>query len=359
MKLKFVVLLFTLGISAEVLASVNCRDVFAKAISKGPRFKNTRNEVQEMTFDIPGVKTASLSDPTLSTGVTLFVFPKGSTANFDARGGSVAAIETELLGEGSYSNQIDALLFAGGSTMGLEATQGVRRRLFAERSTDASDFDFIPSVPGAVVYDYGGRVERTQDPLVFPNMILGAKAYDAAKENLFLMGRAGAGTTTTANKISEPIWGGQGAAFSKMNLQEIGEIRLLTSVVLNASGEILLPNNQVIDQKSLDQLRAKGVDRGPRKNTTLSVIVTDAILDRSQLKRLATVVHTNMAKTISPFHTYTDGDILFVVSTNQRKIPESLQFVFEEFLQQESSQLMEKAILNAVFVSNEIPGSVD
>ncbi len=359
MKINLLLLLILLGPMSDVWAQENCSSFFKNSAGPKQRFQNTRSEVQPLNFDMPGIKMASLSDPTLSTGVTLFVFPKGSTANFDARGGSVAAIETELLGEGSYSNQIDALLFAGGSTMGLEATQGVRRRLFAERANDASDFDFIPSVPGAVVYDYGGRVERTQDPLVFPNMILGAKAYDAARENSFLMGRAGAGTTTTANKISQPIWGGQGAAFSKMTLQQIGEIRLLTAVVLNASGNILLPNKQVIDQNSLEHLRAKGVSRGPRQNTTLSVVITDAILDRSQLKRLATVVHTNMARTISPFHTYTDGDILFVVSTNQRKIPETLQMAFEEFFQQESSQLMEKAIFNAVFVSNEIPGSAD
>lgn len=353
MKLKacFVVIIFFHSPIYSWAQDKSCQ-VFFKKENALSRYQKTRPEVQSISFDMPGMKTSSISDPTLSTGLTLFLFPKGSTAHFDARGGSVASIETELLQEGSYSNEIDAVLFAGGSTMGLEATQGVRRRIFKERSEEASDFDFIPAVPGAVVYDYGGRVESTQDLYTFPNMIMGAKAYDLAQPNTFVMGRVGAGTTTTANKISLPIWGGQGASFKKVDLRGIGEIRLFTAVVLNPSGNILLDNKTVVDSAMLQKLRERAVPRGPRQNTTLSLVVTDVVLDRSQLKRLATVVHTNMARNISPFHTYTDGDVLFVVSTNKTKIPERLQLPFEEYLQNLSSEAMSEAITKSILVSN-------
>src|SRR3989344_7919027 len=90
-------------------------------------------ETKVVPFHMPGLEIASVSDPTLSTGATLFFFPKGAHANFDARGGSVAAVETTLLEEGSYSNLIDGIAFAGGSTMGLAAADGVRSRIFKDR----------------------------------------------------------------------------------------------------------------------------------------------------------------------------------------------------------------------------------
>jgi L-aminopeptidase/D-esterase-like protein len=60
-------------------------------------YSKRRPEIEELHFDFEGVRIASLSDPTLSTGATLFYFPKGAYAAFDSRGGSVGACETNLL----------------------------------------------------------------------------------------------------------------------------------------------------------------------------------------------------------------------------------------------------------------------
>lgn len=321
------------------------------------RFTKVRKEVETFKFDMPDLEVGSVSDSTLATGVTLFNFPnEKATASFDARGGSVAAIETELLSEGSYSNNIDGILFAGGSTMGLEATQGVRRRIFAKRSQNAGDFDFIPSIPGAVVYDYGGRVESRQDALVFPSLTLGAAAYDRAESGKMLIGRVGAGTTTTANKISErPIWGGQGAAFKEITLDNGFSFKVFTAVILNSHGNITLPPDTKIDAKFLSKLQRQSKSLvGVKKNTTLSIVVTDVALDRNQLKRLATMVHTSMASVIHPFHSYTDGDILFSVSLNTKEIKGMDPMLLEESLQIESSALMKQAIIKSVTVSNKL-----
>ena len=325
------------------------------SIFGGPALDYTtiRDEVETINFNMPGMKIGSVTDPTLATGATLFYFPRGARANYDARGGSVAAIETTLLDESSYDNLVDGIMFSGGSTMGLEASQGARRRIFNSRDSEAGAFDLIPSVPGAVVYDYGGRIEPGQDPLLFPNLELGAATFDNAVENRMLVGRVGAGTSTTANKVSDPIWGGQGGAFKEINLGGF-RVKIFTAVILNPHGDITLPPNTRVDPEYLAALRAKPLPRGHKQNTTLSLVVTDVELDRNQLKRLAMMVHTGMARSISPFHGYTDGDICFAVSLGQKRMPMTNREGIEEALQIESSNLMLKAISKSITVANKL-----
>jgi L-aminopeptidase/D-esterase-like protein len=55
-------------------------------------------------------------------------------------------------------------------------------------------------------------------------------------------------------------------------------------------------------------------------NTTISCIITNAKLRRDELKRLAIMTHTGMARVIEPFHTPWDGDVMFSVSTGQKEL---------------------------------------
>ncbi|MBI4404582.1 MAG: P1 family peptidase [Deltaproteobacteria bacterium] len=296
-------------------------------------------DVVELKVQLPDVQISSLVDPTRSTGATLLFFPRGAAVNFDARGGSVAAVETTLFEEGSYGdNRINGLVFAGGSTMGLAATDGVREVLFRKNIDHSTDFDFIPSVPGAVVYDYGGRIFPFNDPTVYPNNAFGMELTKHLSTDTFYMGRTGAGISTTVNKIGVPYWGGQGAAFGEYSWG-----KLLAVVVLNSSGDI--KKNGVSLAPHPTQTGKRSV-RG--QNTTLSAIITDVKLDRSQLKRLAIMVHTNMAQMIDPFHTPEDGDIHFALSTGNRLVHSDDEFS----LQQKAIALMRQAIENSVRAAN-------
>jgi L-aminopeptidase/D-esterase-like protein len=53
----------------------------------------------------------------------------------------------------------------------------------------------------------------------------------------------------------------------------------------------------------------------PDGNTTLTVVATNQKLQPWELQRLAVQVHTSMARALSPFQTWRDGDVLFAVST--------------------------------------------
>ena len=50
-------------------------------------------------------------------------------------------------------------------------------------------------------------------------------------------------------------------------------------------------------------------------NTTIGVVITDALLTKAQTSRLAQVAHDGLARTIRPVHTTMDGDTLFAAAT--------------------------------------------
>jgi L-aminopeptidase/D-esterase-like protein len=54
------------------------------------------------------------------------------------------------------------------------------------------------------------------------------------------------------------------------------------------------------------------------ENTTLSVVMTDARLDKAQCAIVARMSHDGMARAINPVHTPVDGDCVFVLATGRR-----------------------------------------
>lgn len=268
----------------------------------------------EISFDMPGLQVASVSDSTYSTGATLFYFPDGGWVAFDARGGSVAAAETTLFEEGSYSNWIDGVVFAGGSTLGLAAADGVRQTLFKQAKKSGSNlFDLIPSVPAAVIYDFAGRGEPGRDRYVVPTAEMGERLLAELSDKKFRVGRAGAGTSATFGKMGEPRWGGQGMVSKNYP----NGVKILAAVVMNSLGDVYTRDGRNYrDLLSRDPYLNRAAADG-RQNTTLSILVTNIDLDRTDLKRLAIETHGSLAHIIRPFATSKDGDILFAVTTKK------------------------------------------
>lgn len=336
-----IVLSFFLFLSLQNVWAGSCPILFA---AKGG-VSAPASEIESMKFSLPGVKTSSLIDPSGATGATLIYFEEGALTVHDARGGSVASAETTLLDFGHNDAVVDGITLAGGSIMGLEASSGVRSKIYEMRK-EGSAFDSVPSIPSAVIYDYSGRIFSKQDARVYPSTQMGRDLVDALQGGKFLMGRTGAGRSATVNKIGKSYWGGQGSAFG-----EIEGVKIFVAVVLNACGDC------VYNGKSLGpQVRQPNIyEKVPAKkqNTTLSVVVTDANLSANQLKRLAVMVHTNMAAIIQPFHTYTDGDILFASSLQKTfQSPIEITEDIEWGIQIKAMELMQRAIFKSVSAAN-------
>ena len=55
-------------------------------------------------------------------------------------------------------------------------------------------------------------------------------------------------------------------------------------------------------------------------NTTLSCLITNAKLTKTQANKLASILHDGFARAIKPVHGTLDGDAIFVMTTNQVEV---------------------------------------
>ena len=268
------------------------------------------------------------------TGTTVFYFPKGVMAALDARGGAVASFNTERLRLGYDRPSVEAICFAGGASFGLEASSGVLAGLLARRGYDAR-WTNIPTVCGAVVYDFRGR-----NNAIYPDKELGRTALEAARPGCFPLGARGAGRYVHAGKFFGGGYGeraGQGGAFV-----QLGPTQLAVFAVVNAVGAVVDREGKVVcgNRNPVTGLRGRIADElrdgsGPRKrqhdplataetgtNTTLTLVATNQAMSYRELQRLAMQTHTSMARAIHPFHSEHDGDLLFAVTTAEIQNPQ-------------------------------------
>ena len=119
---------------------------------------------------------------------------------------------------------------------------------------------------------------------------------------------------------------GQGGAY-----REFGEVKIAAFVIVNALGAVTDRDGRVVacypeehwpeDLRIADILqeysenRASNAAPASQKNTTVSLLVTNQKLEPALLQRLASQVHTSMARALQPFATIFDGDVLYAVST--------------------------------------------
>jgi L-aminopeptidase/D-esterase-like protein len=59
----------------------------------------------------------------------------------------------------------------------------------------------------------------------------------------------------------------------------------------------------------------------PFGNTTLTLVVTNQRLSPFALRHLGHQIHTAMGRAIYPFHTVQDGDVLYMITTNEVENP--------------------------------------
>ena len=277
-----------------------------------------------LTFDLPKLRIGVAEYAEGPTGCTVFHFPEGAMMAADVRGGASGTFMTEP------SMFRHAICLAGGSLYGLEASAGVAAELFAQRDYTVQFQDFA-LVAGAIVYDFGPRQNA-----IYPDKALGRAALRVAREGLFPLGPRGAGVAASVGKwpdFTRAERSGQGGAF-----RQIGETKLGVFSVVNAMGTIIdRAGNAVRGQ--LDRARREHVhpadevesrlragseaQPAPAGNTTLTVLVTNQRLGQYELTQLSRQVHSSMARAIQPFHTTSDGDVLYAVTTNE-VVPSSL-----------------------------------
>jgi L-aminopeptidase/D-esterase-like protein len=264
-----------------------------------PRTDLPRGRVLE--FEFPGLEIGVAEYDEGPTGCTVFHLPKLASLSIDVRGGSPGV-------NGQHLDAINAICFAGGSLYGLEASTGVAAELFKKRGYSTKWMD-IALVSGAIIFDWGRRSNA-----IYPDKDLGRAAVGAMREGLFPLGARGAGRSATASHGQGAELAGQGGAF-----RQSGPTRILAFVVVNAYGCIVDRRGTVVRGKPTGPVPGR---LARQANTTLSLVVTNQKLDRLQLQSIGRQVHTSMARGIQPFHARWDGDVNYMVSTQEVANPE-------------------------------------
>jgi len=318
--------------------------------------------LNNLLTDIAGVRVGHADDAALASGVTAVIFDRPAVASMDVRGGGPGIREGSLLDPVNVVEEIDAIALSGGSAFGLEAGSGVQAWLAEQgrgfRIRDA----VVPIVPGAICFDLLNGGDKQWGRFA-PYRDLGYAAASAASTS-FALGSVGAGLGATVANLK----GGVGSASAATQ----GGVKVAALAVVNAVGSVTigdgpwfwaapfeldgefggrgLPPSFTPDQLAM-RLKGGGAATSA-ENTTLAVVVTDAVLTKPQAKRLAMIAQTGFARAIYPVHAPLDGDVVFAVATGAKPIDPL--FGLTE-LGMVAANVMARAIARGIYTATALP----
>ncbi|MEI7804736.1 MAG: P1 family peptidase [Hyphomicrobiales bacterium] len=315
--------------------------------------------MRNLITDVAGVRVGHADDKKLASGVTAIVFDAPVVASVDVRGGGPGTRETALLDPAQTVEGIDAIALSGGSAFGLDAASGVQAYMREQGRGFKVREARVPIVPGAILFDLlaGGDKKWERYP---PYRELG---YDAARGAGagFALGSAGAGLGATTAGLK----GGIGSA----SAQTREGITIGALAAVNAAGSVTVGSGPHFWAAPFEQNKEFGGRGLPstfapdaleprtkgsmRENTTLAVIVTDALLTKAQCQRLAVMAQTGLPRAIYPVHTPLDGDIVFAAATGKKKLADPLLSLTE--LGAIAANVLARAIARGVYEAAALP----
>jgi L-aminopeptidase/D-esterase-like protein len=283
--------------------------------------------------DVPGIRVGHASDLKALTGCTVILCEDGAVGVAEVRGTASGTRQMDALSLLHLVDRIHAVLLSGGSAFGLDAAGGVMSYLEESGKGFEVVKTTVPIVPTAVIFDFG-----IGDFRVRPEGAMGYQACLNASKSVG-EGSVGVGTGATVGKlfgIDRAMKGGVGTSSIK------GPAGLIVGalVAVNAFGDVIDPDTGKIlagARMSKNSLRPadsamwlrRGVTRKPfapkslndreAQNTTLAVMATNADFSKKELTQAIQIAHCGLAKTISPLHATSDGDVIFGLSMGRRR----------------------------------------
>jgi L-aminopeptidase/D-esterase-like protein len=299
--------------------------------------------------DVQGLKVGHHTDARRPTGCTVVLCEDGVVCGVDVRGAAPGTRETDLLAPGNLVERVHALLLAGGSAFGLDAASGVMRWLDQHGHGLVVGPARVPIVPAAVLFDLW-----LGDARIRPDADAGFAACEAASVQPPAQGSFGAGAGATGGKlfgIAHAMKGGIGSASV-----EVCGVRVAALVAVNAVGDVIDPGSARVvagsrqhdgrTPRRISAALARGV-MPPNvlagASTTIGIVATDAVLDKAQCARVATMSHDGLARCIDPVHTASDGDTMFALATGSAR--QSLPLTVLGAL---AAEVTQRAVLNGV-----------
>jgi L-aminopeptidase/D-esterase-like protein len=255
--------------------------------------------------DVAGIRVGHWTDPVAETGCTVVLFPEGTVASGEVRGGAPATREFALLDPQRMVTRLDALVLTGGSAFGLAAADGVMRHCEERGAGFVTPEGPVPIVVALALYDLG-----TGDASVRPGADQGYAACVAATAGPVETGRVGAGTGA---RVSGPDFPARAPGGLVTAGARSGDLVVAALVAVNAAGQ---PGGDDALALRLAELPARGL-----ANTTIGVVATNARLDKLGCLLVAQGAHDGLARAVFPAHTRSDGDAFVTAATGEVEAP--------------------------------------
>jgi L-aminopeptidase/D-esterase-like protein len=252
-----------------------------------------------MITEVAGVRVGHWTDGEARTGCTVVLFPAGTVASGEVRGGAPGTREWELLAPQRSVSRLDAVVLPGGSAFGLAACDGVMRWCEERGIGFPTLAGPVPIVVGAVLYDLA-----VGDPTVRPSAQSGYDACAAATDGPVPLGPVGAGTGATLGKWRGPQHahpGGIGSASRHEGALVVGAL-----MAVNAFGDLQPEGPTALGWGDVRVRWGSGMG----SNTTIGVVATNANLDKVGCLLVAQSGHDGLARALDPAHTTVDGDAI-------------------------------------------------
>jgi L-aminopeptidase/D-esterase-like protein len=246
------------------------------------------------------------------TGCTVVLFPEGTVASGEVRGGAPAERELALLDPQRSVQRLDAVLLTGGSAFGLAAADGVMRFCEERGMGFPTGAGPVPIVVGLGLFDL-----LVGDGSVRPGPSEGYAACEAATASTaeLALGAVGAGTGATIAKWEgreHMRAGGLGGAVLRH-----GDVVVAVLLAVNAFGDVRGGDDGIRVMSDPD---ADDTERN-FANTTIGVVATNGTLTKGECLLVAQSGHDGLARALDPVHTAVDGDALIVAATGQVASP--------------------------------------
>lgn len=319
--------------------------------------------------DLPEFCVGHAENEEAATGCTVVLALDGAVCSVDVRGGGPATRETDLLKPENMVEKIHGVVLSGGSAFGLEAATGVMQELAKRKVGFELCGLHVPIVVGACLFDlpYGKPDHPTAQMGVEATLKALGESRNATNpfSHLLKEGNVGAGCGATVGKMLSP----DQAMKSGLGIYGVrcGNVIALAIVAVNALGTVCLPdgtplaghrnpqNNimnplvSVIESMTQDesaQSQEEGSEDNFCKNTTIGVVLTNAVLTKAQCQKVSSITHDAYARSIKPVHTSADGDTIFTMTSGKVSANFDLVAVM-------ATEAMQGAILRAVCTAHQ------
>ncbi|RAK11859.1 L-aminopeptidase/D-esterase-like protein [Halanaerobium saccharolyticum] len=270
---------------------------------------------------VEGIKLGHADDQKAGTGCTVVLAEANFTIGADVRGGAPGSREFALTDSRAAVDKANAVFLTGGSAYGLDAAGGVMQYLKEKNIGFQTGGGVVPIVPAAVIYDLEYKSNDSPDQKMAYQACQNASSSAQTAESI---GAAAGSTCGKLMGIENASKTGLGHAARKS-----GELIVSALAVVNAFGDLKDPESGKIIAGARDQegnfvnteetiIKQPEINLGfLRQNTTLIVVATNAVLNKSEANRVSMMAHSGLSRTIYPVHTLLDGDSVFTLASSQ------------------------------------------